>query len=155
MGSVVVVVKSPAVDHPAGLLQTQEQFSVQKFIAELTGDPVYELNRLLDRNSTLHVRGAGLFFVTQLLSAAHPGEYMVLVADPNTALGHLGFALDADGERVYLYDKLSNGGVLIDSVVFGTQLTDKSVGRTGREHKWTLTQPSFGSANISEPLDNP
>lgn len=51
-----------------------------KFIAEFTGDPVpvYELNRLLDRDSTLHVKGAGLFFVTQLLAAAHPGEYIVL-----------------------------------------------------------------------------
>lgn len=60
-----------------------------KFIADLTGDPVHELNRLLDRNSTLHVRGAGLFFVTQLLAAAHPGEYVVLEDNVAKALKDL------------------------------------------------------------------
>jgi hypothetical protein len=60
-----------------------------KFIARLTGDPVYELNQLLDRNSTLHVRGAGLFFVTQLLAAAHPGEYIVLEENVAKALKDL------------------------------------------------------------------
>lgn len=85
----------------------------------------------------------------------NPGEYMVLIADPNTLLGHIGFGLDADGEGVYLYDKLSNGGGLIDSVVFGEQLHDRSIGRVGREREWTLTKPSFGWANVSEPLDNP
>lgn len=60
-----------------------------KFIAELDGDPVHELNRLLDRSDKLHVRGAGLFFVTQLLSAAHPGEYVVLEDNVAAALKDL------------------------------------------------------------------
>jgi len=60
-----------------------------KFIAHLTGDPVYELNELLDRNSKLHVRGAGLFLVTQLLAAAHPGEYIVLEENVAKALKDL------------------------------------------------------------------
>lgn len=60
-----------------------------EFIAHLTGDPVHQLDQLLDRNSSLHVRGAGLFFVTQLLAAAHPGEYVVLEDNVAKALKDL------------------------------------------------------------------
>jgi hypothetical protein len=60
-----------------------------KFIANLAGDPVYEMSQLLDRNSKLHVRGAGLFFITQLLAAAHPGEYVVLEENVAKALKDL------------------------------------------------------------------
>lgn len=63
--------------------------SFLKFIAGLVGDPIYELNRLLDRSSTLHIRGAGLFFVTQLMAAAHPGEYVVLEDNVAKALKDL------------------------------------------------------------------
>ncbi len=83
-----------------------------------------------------------------------PGRYLVLYADSNTATSgiHLGFALDGGGDAVYLYDK---SGVLIDSVEFGLQLPDLSIGRVGFESNWRLTKPTFGGANIAQPLGNP
>jgi len=80
-----------------------------------------------------------------------PGEYKELYADSDTTTAgiHLGFALNNDGETLYLYD---SGGQLIDSVEFGTQLPDLSIGRIGRNGQWTLTVPTFGEANIAHPL---
>ncbi len=82
-----------------------------------------------------------------------PGQHLVLYADSNTATSgiHLGFALDGAGDAVYLYDK---SGVLIDSVEFGLQLPDISIGRLA-EGKWHLTRPSFGQANIAQPVGDP
>jgi len=47
-----------------------------------------------------------------------PGEYLVLYADSGAITPglHLGFALDASGETLSLYDK---AGVVVDSVQFG------------------------------------
>ncbi|MBW8040575.1 MAG: hypothetical protein FVQ85_11300 [Planctomycetes bacterium] len=85
-----------------------------------------------------------------------PGDYMVLYGDPNVNLkNHLGFALSNEGEGLYLYDKPSNGGELIDSVVFGSQINNFSIGRIGYGGIWKLNQPTFGQANIAQPLGDP
>ncbi len=86
--------------------------------------------------------------------AMSPGEYLILYADTNTAASglHTGFALNREGDSVYLYDK---NGQILDSVQFGLQLTDLSVGRIGRDGRWTLTAPTFGQANVQESLGNP
>ncbi len=80
----------------------------------------------------------------------NPGEYLVLtgggVADANN---HLGFGLDAAGDGVYLYDE---AGELIDSVEFGSQIPDLSIGRAGPGDLWRLTVPTFGRANVPQPL---
>jgi len=82
-----------------------------------------------------------------------PGEYMILYGDLDGSLkGHLGFALSADGEGLYLYDKPSNGGGLVDSVRFGPQINDYSIGRTGFDGNWKLNRPTFGTANAVQPL---
>jgi len=83
-----------------------------------------------------------------------PSEYLVLFADSETTTSgiHLGFALNRDGEGIYLYDK---NGVLFDSVEFGPQLPDLSIGRIGYDSQWQLTVPTFGQANIAKPLGNP
>ncbi len=82
------------------------------------------------------------------------GEYLVLCADSDTTTSgiHLGFALDNEGEGVYLYEK---SGLLLDSVKFGLQVPGLSIGRTGYNRKWRLTVPTFGQANIAQPLGNP
>jgi hypothetical protein len=84
------------------------------------------------------------------------GDYLVLYADDNllTPGIHLGFGLDADGEGVYLYDTIGNGGALLDSVEFGIQLGDLSIGRAA-DGQWRLTIPTFGQANIAQILGNP
>jgi hypothetical protein len=83
-------------------------------------------------------------------------SYLVLIADNHTnAPGlHLGFALDADGEGLFLYDSLNNGGDLLDSVSFGPQLPDLSVGRLS-DALWHLTQPTFGGPNRPQLLGDP
>ncbi len=85
-----------------------------------------------------------------------PGDYLVLYADDYiwTPGIHLGFNLNADGEGVYLYDTTANGGGLIDSVEFGMQLPDLSIGR-GADGQWRLTIPTLGQANVAHTLGNP
>jgi hypothetical protein len=75
-----------------------------------------------------------------------PGDYLVLIGDDDvTGSGlRLGFGLDGDGEAVYLYDR---EGKLVDSVEFGHQLTDTSIGRIGWDGRWQLTVPTPGWAN--------
>jgi len=84
------------------------------------------------------------------------GAYLVLYAnDPDGTAGiHVGFSLNQDGESVYLFDKLSNGGAVLDSVVFGMQLPDLSAGRLA-SGQWGLTTPTFGSANAGAATGNP
>ncbi|GAG14284.1 unnamed protein product, partial [marine sediment metagenome] len=86
-------------------------------------------------------------------TTVNPGEYMVLYA--NYDPGHLGFALSQFGEGVYLYDTVANGGGLIDSIEFGMQLRDFTIGRLGRQRQWKLTQPTIGTENVAQPLGNP
>ncbi len=83
-----------------------------------------------------------------------PGEHLVLFADAETAGSglHLGFGLNAEGDAVYLYE---GTGALVDSVEFGVQLPDLSVGRVGNSGRWHLTVPTLGQANISHPLGDP
>ncbi len=93
-------------------------------------------------------------FVFPAGTAIEPGGYLALYADSNTATSgiHLGFGLNGDGEGLYLYD---NAGVLLDSVEFGLQIPDLSIGRTGYNGQWRLTVPTFGQANIAVPLGDP
>ncbi|MHC4912740.1 MAG: lamin tail domain-containing protein, partial [Planctomycetota bacterium] len=89
-------------------------------------------------------------------TAMDPGDHLVLYADDYiwTPGIHLGSNLNADGEGVYLYDTTANGGGLIDSVEFGMQLPDLSIGRVA-DGQWRLTRPTLGQANIAQILGNP
>ncbi|HEY2951408.1 MAG TPA: lamin tail domain-containing protein, partial [Verrucomicrobiae bacterium] len=84
------------------------------------------------------------------------GAYLVVFANnPDGTPGfHLGFNLPQSGGAVYLYDSPDNGGALLDSIAFGLQLTDLSIGRLG-DGSWSLTQPTFGAANKAAPLGDP
>ncbi len=80
----------------------------------------------------------------------NPGTYMVLYGDLNTHLpNHIGFALTAEGEGLYLY---GSDGDLVDSVEFGMQINEFTIGRTGRDHLWRLCVPTLGGANIRAAL---
>ena len=77
--------------------------------------------------------------------------YLRLIADRNTAAGsdHVPFALDADGDRILLFDR---GGNPIDQVIFGPQGSDISQGRwelspTGLSY---FNLPTAGLANDTE-----
>ncbi len=80
------------------------------------------------------------------------GGYLVVYADADTfAPGlHTGFSLDAEGDQVRLYDTTAAGGTLLDSVVFGFQIPDFSVSRTGAgATTWALTTPTPAAANAA------
>jgi fibronectin type 3 domain-containing protein len=82
-------------------------------------------------------------------------QFLLLYADILVPLGseiHLGFGLNNNGEGVYLFDgSLANGGTLVDSVEFGLQIPDYSVGRRP-DGSIGLTQPTPAAANVSQPL---
>lgn len=83
-----------------------------------------------------------------------PGQYLVLFADSQPTNGiHLGFALKAGGDDVYLHDSTNHGGALLDSVVFGLQVADVSLGRAA-DGTWVPCKPSFGTSNIPIPLSD-
>ena len=100
-----------------------------------------------------------------------PGEYLLLYADSENTPGlHLGFGLGADGDELLLFDKPSSGGALLDSVSWGPQLADLSIGRLSRSDatptgqkasgpaglgEWRLTRPTPGLANIAAALGDP
>ena len=83
-----------------------------------------------------------------------PGAYLQLYASNPSHTGdfHLGFALDQEGDGVYLFNSTANGGALLDSVPFGLQLADLSIGRIGQSGRFSLTQPTPAAANILQPL---
>jgi hypothetical protein len=82
-----------------------------------------------------------------------PGQHLVIFADNRTGASglHLGFGLDQAGDGVYLYDP---SAALMDSVQFGIQLPDLSIGR-GADGQWTLCTPTFGAANVTHALSDP
>lgn len=62
---------------------------VLRFIRDFKGDPVININQLLDKKENLYLKGGGIFFITQLLAGAHPDEYVVLEENVSKALRHL------------------------------------------------------------------
>ncbi len=80
------------------------------------------------------------------------GGYLLLFADNAATSGiHLGFTLDRSGEQLTLYQD----GAVVDSVSFGIQAGDLSIGRTGHDREWALNRPSPGSRNIRQATGNP
>jgi hypothetical protein len=89
-------------------------------------------------------------FPANTLLASH--GHLIVWCDTETGTTglHSGFSLNNNGEVVGLYNASS---VLLDSVVFGLQIYDYSLGRvpdgTGA---WALTVPSPALANVLQPL---
>src|SRR5262249_49807134 len=94
------------------------------------------------------------------------GYLVVFANDPDGTPGtHLGFKLPQEGGALYLYDAAANGGALIDSVAWGPQLTDYSIGRLNvpasaaasgaASGAWALTVPTFGAVNRPASVGDP
>ena len=83
------------------------------------------------------------------------GGYLVLFADLEFAAPglHTGFGLDADGESISLWS--SDGLTLIDSLTFGMQVPDCSLGRSGAGGEWGLNVPTPGAANLRKGTGDP
>jgi hypothetical protein len=84
------------------------------------------------------------------------GAYLVIYAnEPDGTPGlHAGFRLNKDGDGVYLFDRATNGNIVLDSVVFGMQLVDLSIGRVSGGD-YILTQPTHAANNTALPVSNP
>ncbi len=113
-----------------------ELFNYGPTVADLSGMG-------LSDNATLPYK-----FVFPANTTLEAGAYLTLYADSaSTAPGtHLGFSVKQNGDGVFLTAGAENGSVLLDSVIFGVQLTDYSVGR-GMDGAWVLCRPTFGAAN--------
>jgi len=76
-----------------------------------------------------------------------PDAYLIIWADENGSQGpfHANFKLSALGEVIYLSD---SSGMLLDSVIFGPQITDQSMARhpngTG---SFSIGNPTFNANN--------
>ena len=92
-------------------------------------------------------------YVFDSTAIINPGDYLLLYADNNNIEGEisLGFNLNASGEEVLLYD---TGGNLLDSISFGSQIPDSTIGRVGPDQSWALNYPSPGSNNIARLTGN-
>ena len=71
------------------------------------------------------------------------GSTSVSVPLPRT-----GFGLKQTGDTVTLTKSVAAGGTIADSVAFGAQLADTSVGRRETDGAWDMCRPTLGSANI-------
>jgi hypothetical protein len=83
-----------------------------------------------------------------------PNGYLLVWCDGNIVPGeyHAAFSFSASGEEVGLYGA---NGVLLDSVKFGLQAADFSIGRVpSGTGAWALTSPSPGDANAAQTLGN-
>ncbi len=64
-----------------------------------------------------------------------------------------GFSLGANGGSLYFFDSLANGGGLIDSLTYGLQTPDVSIGRVPNgSGVWALTVPSPAAPNVAAGL---
>ncbi|HEX2749851.1 MAG TPA: Ig-like domain-containing protein, partial [Verrucomicrobiales bacterium] len=82
------------------------------------------------------------------------GGHLVVYADNDLSASgiHTGFGLSADGDMLQLYDSPANGSALLDSIAFGLQAPDLSIGRTGAQlTTWALCAPTIGAANVAVP----
>lgn len=75
------------------------------------------------------------------------GERLLLYADLETESPghHLGFAMSSRGEGVYLVG--SDKETIVDSVEFGLQIPNSSIGRTGPNGAWELNVPTPDAPN--------
>jgi hypothetical protein len=84
------------------------------------------------------------------------GGYLTLLADMAGGGGiHLGFNLKPNGGKLFLFNKPTSGGDLVDSVSFGIQIPDRSIGRLGPDARWGLAQPTINGPNISQNTGDP
>ncbi len=82
------------------------------------------------------------------------GFLTVWCDDATNAPGlHTSFALAKDGQTVALFAITPSGYQLADSITFGLQVPDRSIGLVGTA--WALNAPTPNTTNTAAPLDSP
>jgi len=90
-------------------------------------------------------------FVFPTGSSIGAGQYVLLFGDDLTGNPgiHIGFGMDRNGDSFALYaPNASSGSAPLDSVMFGAQVDDYTIARSGRDRTWMLSRITPGSANI-------
>ena len=79
-----------------------------------------------------------------------PGARLVIYASNAAAVPtpKTGFGLKDTGDTLTLTKSAAAGGGVADSVAFGAQLADTSIGRRESDGAWDMCRPTFGAANI-------
>lgn len=97
-------------------------------------------------------------FVFPVGTTIASGGYLVLRGGtplPSPGI-YTGFNLDGQGETLSLYDTPANGSTLLDTVTFGLQVADHSIGRIGPDSStWSLCLPTVEFFNIGVELGSP
>jgi hypothetical protein len=135
--------------------------------------PAVRINEVLARNVSalghngafpdyieLHNEGTVPIDLSGMRLTDNPDNPDKFVFPPNTTLGagaylplyadEIGFGLTDTGDDLYLYHRVAAGGALLDSVRFGMQLPNLSIGRTNgtaNTGSWLLCQPTASAAN--------
>ena len=93
-------------------------------------------------------------FVLPAGTVIGPGEYLTIIAgESDSPVLQTGFGLSREGDELYLYDNAATRTV-VDSITFGRQLDNLSIGRLGGSDEWGLTTPTFGTENVAEPVND-
>lgn len=81
-----------------------------------------------------------------------PGEFVLIWADNDPEQGpfHTNFKLKKSGEQIGIFDSESTGYAVLDSITFGEQQTDISMGReTDGGSNWVFfSEPTPGKSNV-------
>lgn len=85
-----------------------------------------------------------------------PQTYLTVALGGAGGAGSLqtGFGLDRDGDALFLFNRPEAGGGVLDSVRFGLQISDRSLGRNAAGD-WVLGLPTPGLANVAVRLGDP
>lgn len=156
--------ESPTVSHTWTVDTSHRALLINEVLAHTHGNDPDVIELYYDGPTSINVTGMSMTddpsdpakFVFSSSSVSDtimsPGEYMLLFGSLNTTINHLGFALSADGEALYLYDKPNPDGSrdLLDSVAFGPQINDYSIGRVGYDREWKLNLPTFFNPPICD-----
>ncbi len=79
-----------------------------------------------------------------------PGGYLVVICDSLASVAgelHTKFGLSSGGQTLALYTAAS---VIVDTVTFGPQLPNKSIGRISTTATWTLGTPTPNASNVAD-----
>jgi hypothetical protein len=83
------------------------------------------------------------------------GQYLLVAGGPSSeAMLGLEWAVERNGGGVYVYASSQNGGTLLDSITFGPQARNFSIGRLAAGG-WGLVQPTLGGPNVPQPTGDP
>jgi hypothetical protein len=85
-----------------------------------------------------------------------PGAFLVVYASSSNSVPSpkTGFALGASGDDLTLTRSAASGGGIADSVSWGQQIADYSIGR-GADGTWAMCRPTFGAANVAATQSSP